>query len=84
MEEVKACIVLKPQATPETLPPEEIWDFCQTHLAPFKIPRYLEYRKDLPKTLSSKIQKGVLREEARRPGQAVFDRAAVEKSRGER
>ena len=83
-EEVKACIVLKPQATPETLPPEEIWDFCQTHLAAFKIPRYLEYRESLPKTPSSKIQKGALREEARLRSQTVFDRTAVEKSKGQR
>ncbi|OGQ83054.1 MAG: hypothetical protein A3F90_19975 [Deltaproteobacteria bacterium RIFCSPLOWO2_12_FULL_60_19] len=72
-EEVKACIVLKPPATLETLPPEEIWAFCSQHLAAFKIPRYLEYRDSLPKTPSSKVQKGVLRGEAREQGPHVFD-----------
>ena len=73
-EEVKAYIVLKPPAVPETVPPEEIWEFCKSHLASFKIPRYLEYRTELPKTLSSKIQKGLLRAEAKSPTQVIFDR----------
>ncbi len=79
-EEVKAYIVLKPPAAPGSLPPAEIWDFCKKHLAPFKIPRYLEYRTELPKTPSSKIQKGVLRAEAQGPTQSVFDRVEVGRS----
>lgn len=75
-EEVKACIVLKPPATSETLPPKEIWAFCQQHLAAFKVPRYLEYRDSLPKTPSSKVQKHLLREEAKILGKATFDRTA--------
>lgn len=78
-EEVKAFIVLKPHATPESLPPTAIWEFCNGHLAPFKIPRYLEYRESLPKTPSSKIQKGLLRGEAKTPVEMVFDRLAREK-----
>jgi crotonobetaine/carnitine-CoA ligase len=78
-EEVKAFIVLKPPATPEALPPEEIWKFCKERLAAFKIPRYLEYRDSLPKTPSSKIQKSLLREEAKTPVEMVFDRLAREK-----
>lgn len=78
-EEVKAFIVLKPPAPPDSLPPAEIWSFCKEHLAPFKIPRYLEYRDSLPKTPSSKIQKGLLRGEARSPAATVFDRLAMEK-----
>ena len=78
-EEMKAYIVLKPPATPESLPPQEIWDFCKKHLAQFKIPRYLEYRNELPKTPSSKIQKSLLREAARTPTHPIFDRAAIGK-----
>lgn len=78
-EEVKALIVLKPPATPEVLPPEEIWAFCAKQLAAFKVPRYLEYRAELPKTPSSKIQKGVLREEAGEMGPNVFDRLVRQK-----
>jgi acyl-coenzyme A synthetase/AMP-(fatty) acid ligase len=79
-EEVKAYIVLKPPATPESLPAAEIWAFCKKHLAPFKIPRYLEYRMELLKTASSKIQKGILRAEAEHPAYMVFDRVAMEKN----
>ena len=64
-EEVKAYIVLKPPATPESLPAAEIWAFCKEHLASFKVPRYLEYRTELPKTPRSKIQKSLLREETK-------------------
>lgn len=73
-EEVKAYIVLKPPATPESLPAAEIWAFCKKHLASFKIPRYLEYRDFLPKTPSSKIQKGGLREETKSQATQVFGR----------
>ncbi|MFQ5849519.1 MAG: class I adenylate-forming enzyme family protein [Candidatus Binatia bacterium] len=76
-EEVKACIVLKPPATPKSLAPEEIWDFCKKHLAPFKIPRYLEFRHELPKTPSSKLQKNLLRIEGLTQG--VIDRLATQK-----
>lgn len=78
-EEVKACVVLKPPATAETVAPEEIWRFCQERLAAFKIPRYIEYCDALSKTPSSKIQKGLLREETKAP-KVVFDRTAREKN----
>jgi acyl-CoA synthetase (AMP-forming)/AMP-acid ligase II len=78
-EEVKAYIVLKPPATLESVPPQEVWAFCQEHLAPFKVPRYLEYREELPKTPSSKIQKNVLREEGKALKPLVFDRLPREK-----
>jgi crotonobetaine/carnitine-CoA ligase len=76
-EEVKAYIVLKPPATPASVPPDEIWNFCRPHLAAFKVPRYLEYRAELPKTPSSKVQKNILRDESKRPGARVFDRLAT-------
>ena len=73
-EEVKAYIVLKPPATPETVPAKELWNFCKPHLAAFKVPRYLEYRAELPKTPSSKVQKNILRDESRQASGRVFDR----------
>lgn len=73
-EEVKAYIVLKPPATPESLAPEVMWEFCKEHLAAFKVPRFFEYLEELPKTPSSKIQKNILREERKTPGAIVFDR----------
>jgi acyl-CoA synthetase (AMP-forming)/AMP-acid ligase II len=75
-EEVKAYIVLKSPATPASVPPQEIWNFCKPHLAAFKVPRYLEYRNELPKTPSSKVQKNILREESKQGGTKAFDRLA--------
>ena len=75
-EEVKAYIVLKATATPQTVPPQEIWEFCKPHLAAFKVPRYLEYRAELPKTPSSKVQKNILRDESKEARFQVFDRLA--------
>ena len=74
-EEGKACIVLADGTSPEDLPPEQLWEFCAEHLAPFKIPRYLDYRQDLPKTPSSKVQKNLLRDEGLAAG--VVDRQAL-------
>ncbi len=73
-EEVKAYIVLKAPATAESVPAEEIWNFCKPHLSAFKVPRYIEYRAELPKTPSSKVQKNILREESKQPSAQVFDR----------
>jgi acyl-CoA synthetase (AMP-forming)/AMP-acid ligase II len=73
-EEVKAYIVLKSPATPESVPPEKIWEFCKPHLAAYKLPRYLEYRGELPKTPSSKVQKNILRDESKQPSSKMFDR----------
>jgi acyl-CoA synthetase (AMP-forming)/AMP-acid ligase II len=75
-EEVKAYIVLKLPATAESVPPQEIWNFCKPHLAAFKVPRYIEYRDELPKTPSSKVQKNILREESKQGATKVFDRLA--------
>jgi acyl-CoA synthetase (AMP-forming)/AMP-acid ligase II len=76
-EEVKAYIVLKEPASPDSVPPQEIWNFCKPHLAAFKVPRYIQYCAELPKTPSSKIQKNLLREESKNPSSHVFDRQAL-------
>ncbi len=60
VEEVKAYIIRKPDS--ET-PPEEIIRWCEERLAYFKIPRYIEFRTDLPRTSTLKVQKKILREE---------------------
>ena len=68
--------MLKSGATRQSVPPEEIWNFCKPHLAAFKVPRFIEYRDELPKTPSSKVQKNILRDESRQGGGRVFDRLA--------
>jgi len=59
-EEVKAYVVLRPGETKETVPPEELVEFCSKKLAYFKVPRYWEYRDDLPRTPSERVAKHVL------------------------
>ena len=61
-EEVKIYIVLKPGFTPETATPDLILGHAAKTLAAFKVPRYLEYVPDLPRTPSQKIKKDVLKE----------------------
>lgn len=56
-EEVKAYLVLRPGFSPDDLPPAAVFDHCARRLAPFKIPRFLEYIAELPKTPSGKITK---------------------------
>ncbi len=51
-ETVKAYIVLKPGATATS---EEIIAFARERLAPFKVPRVVEFRQSLPKSLVGKI-----------------------------
>ena len=66
--------MLKSPATAESVPPEKIWEFCKPHLAAYKLPRYIEYRGELPKTPSSKVQKNILRDESKQGDTKVFDR----------
>jgi acyl-CoA synthetase (AMP-forming)/AMP-acid ligase II len=60
-EEVKVSIVLQPGETRETVPVERIIAHCEAGLARFKVPRYVEYRSELPKTASGKIAKHLLK-----------------------
>ncbi|MFX1328211.1 MAG: class I adenylate-forming enzyme family protein [Promethearchaeota archaeon] len=56
----KAFVVLK---AGESLTEEELINYCKKHLADFKVPKYVEFRDDLPKTPTGKIMKQPLREE---------------------
>jgi long-chain acyl-CoA synthetase len=59
-EVVKALVVLKDG---ETATAEEIIAYCKQNLAPYKVPRSVEFRTELPKTLVGKILRRALREE---------------------
>jgi len=57
-EEVKAVLVLQPGLTRADLPPAQVIRHCETRLASFKLPRYIEYRAlPLPRSTSGKVQK---------------------------
>jgi len=62
-EEVKAYVIPKQGEAPPTS--EEIIDYCRERLAKFKVPRYIEYKENFPKTPSGKIKKVVLKEESK-------------------
>lgn len=53
-EEVKAYIVLKPEQITD---PESILDFAREQLAYSKVPRYIEFVDDLPRTASERVEK---------------------------
>ena len=59
-ESVKAFIVLKEGATATD---QEIVAFCREQLAPFKVPKQIEFVKELPMTLVGKVLRRALREQ---------------------
>ena len=61
-QEVKICLVLRPEFTRDDFPPEQVIAFSTERLAKFKVPRYVEYAEPLPKTASGKIAKHILKD----------------------
>jgi long-chain acyl-CoA synthetase len=59
-EMVAAWVVLKEGMTATE---EEIREFCKENLAPYKIPRVVKFRDELPKTMIGKILRRKLQEE---------------------
>jgi long-chain acyl-CoA synthetase len=62
-ERVKAYIVLKPG---ETATEEEMIAFCRENMARYKVPKFVEFRESLPKTMVGKILRRVLVEEEKK------------------
>ena len=59
-ETVKAFVVLREG---ETATEEEIKQYCRENLARYKVPEFIEFRKELPKSAVGKVLKRVLLEE---------------------
>lgn len=59
-ESVKAFIVLR---VGETATEEEIIAYCKQGMAPYKVPKLVEFRKELSKSLIGKVLRRVLMEE---------------------
>lgn len=57
---VKASIVLTKGTEPTEQLKKEIQDYVKTHTAPYKYPRLVVFRDELPKTTSGKIQRNKL------------------------
>jgi fatty-acyl-CoA synthase len=60
-EELMAWVRLRAGATIE---PEDIRQFCQGRIAHFKIPRYVTFVTEFPMTVTGKVQKFKMREQA--------------------
>ncbi|WP_034341790.1 long-chain-fatty-acid--CoA ligase [Deinococcus misasensis] len=56
-EAVKAVVVLKPG---KTVSAEELKQYCRKDLSPYKVPREIEFRTELPKTAVGKILRRAL------------------------
>lgn len=59
-EEIKAYIRLKQGVS---VVPEEIFDWCSGKLAEFKLPRFLEFVEEFPKSAIGRIQKNILKQQ---------------------
>jgi long-chain acyl-CoA synthetase len=59
-EAVKAWVVL---AAGKTVTAEEIQAFCKEKLVGYKIPKFVDFRSELPKTMVGKVLRRVLQEE---------------------
>ena len=57
---VKASIVLTKGTQPTDALKKEIQDYVKSHTAPYKYPRVVVFRDELPKTISGKIQRNKL------------------------
>ena len=58
-ETVKSFIVLKPDATATA---DDIMEYCRKELAPYKVPRQIEFLPELPKSSALKILRRELRD----------------------
>ena len=57
-EEICAWIVPKPGVTCTA---EEVRDFCRDQIAHYKVPRHIRFVRDMPMTITGKVQKFVMR-----------------------
>src|SRR5690606_831195 len=62
-EQIKAVVVLQPEARGK-VSEEELREYLAQHLAPYKVPKFIEFRGELPKTDVGKVSRRELREES--------------------
>jgi crotonobetaine/carnitine-CoA ligase len=82
-EEVKAYVLPVAGESAQTVPPGELIAFCAAKLAPFKVPRHIEFRtSDFPRTPTLRIQKELLRGEREDLTKGAWDREKGGKANG--
>jgi long-chain acyl-CoA synthetase len=62
-ERVMAVVALKEEYR-GSITEQELRDFCRQHLPPYAVPKMIEFRDELPLTVSEKVFKNALREQA--------------------
>ena len=63
-QKIKAYVVPMPGVEPTEELKQELLSYCSAHIAKYAMPREIEFRKELPKTLVGKVAYRVLEEEA--------------------
>jgi long-chain acyl-CoA synthetase len=63
-ERIKAIVVLKDDA--RGVSSSELSRWCRQRLAPYKVPKYIEFRDMLPKSKVGKLLRREIRDEERR------------------
>jgi len=59
-DDVMVVVVLKEG---QAVTPEELVDHCRKRMAKFMVPRYIEFRDELPKTGTHRVQKSLLKQQ---------------------
>lgn len=70
-EDVCATIVL---TAGTTVSEAELIEHCSANMPYYMVPRYLDFRADMPRTMTQKVQKNILREEANNGKNRLWDR----------
>ncbi len=73
MQAVKAFIMLKPGIHPSKEIEEELLNYCKAHIAKYAIPKEIEFREELPKTLVGKVAYHLLEEEEEKKYRIISD-----------
>ena len=63
VQRVKAFVVPMPGVEPTEELRQELLEYCASRIAKYAMPREIEFRKELPKTLVGKVAYRVLEEE---------------------
>jgi len=73
-EEVGAVVVRREGSA---LSERELIEHCQRNMAYFMVPRYIQFREELPTTVNQKVEKFRLRQELERELSSAWDREAA-------
>ena len=79
MHKVKAFVVLRPGVEPTDEIKEEILEHCRKNISKYAMPREIEFRTELPKTLVGKVAYRVLEEEEEAKAKAKEEAEKKEK-----